>query len=67
MNEQYERALKLIKLGIPISEIRKLGVFSKYNEIKDVVRNDELEKLDEIDMKIKNKFKKLEEEYKNHI
>ena len=63
----YERALKLIKLGIPISEIRKLGVFSKYNEIKYVVRNDELEKLDEIDMKIKNKFKKLEEEYKNHI
>ena len=63
----YERALKLIKKSIPISEIRKTDIFNKYNEIKDTVKNDELEKIDEFNMKIKNVLKKLEDEYEEHI
>ena len=63
----YERALKLINKGIPISEIKKTGILEEYNELKYNVKNDEIEKIDEIDVKIKNKLKKLEDEYKEHI
>lgn len=63
----YERALKLINKGIPISEIKKTGIFEEYKEIKNTVRNDEVEKIDEFDVKVKNKLKKLEEDYKEHI
>ena len=62
-----DRALKLIKKSIPLSEIKKTGIFDEYKEIKNTVRNEELEKIDEIDMKIKNRLKKLEDEYKEHI
>lgn len=63
----YERALKLINKGIPISEIKKTGILEEYNELKYNVKNDEIEKIDEFDVKIKNKLKKLEDEYKEHI
>lgn len=63
----YERALKLIKKGIPISEIRKIGLLEEYNNLKNVIPNDNISKIDEFNMKIKNSFKKLEEEYKEHI
>ena len=62
-----ERALKLIQKSIPLSEIKKTGIFSEYKEIKNNIRNDELDKIDEFQVKIKNKLKKLEEEYKEHI
>ena len=63
----YERALKLITKAIPISEIKKTGLLEEYQELKNTVRNDEITKLDDFDMKIKNKLKKLEDEYKEHI
>ncbi len=63
----YDRALKLINKGIPISEIKKTGLFEEYNELKYNVRNDEIEKIDEFDVRIKNRLKKLEDEYKEHI
>ena len=63
----YERALKLITKAIPISEIKKTGLLEEYQELKNTIRNDELKKLDEFDMKIKNKLKKLEDDYKEHI
>lgn len=63
----YERALKLINKGIPISEIKKTGILEEYKELKNTVRNDEINKIDEFDVKIKNSLKKLEEEYKEHI
>lgn len=63
----YERALKLINKGIPISEFKKTKILEEYNEIKNNVKNDEIEKIDEFDVKVKNKLKKLEEEYKEHI
>ena len=63
----YDRALKLINKGIPISEIKKTGLLEEYNELKYNVRNDEIEKIDEFDVRIKNKLKKLEDEYREHI
>lgn len=62
-----ERALKLIQKSIPLSEIKETGIFNEYKEIKNTIRNDELDKIDEIQLKIKNKLKKLEEEYEEHI
>ena len=63
----YERALKLINKGIPISEIKKTGILDEYNELKYNVKNDEIGKIDEFDVKIKNRLKKLEDEYREHI
>lgn len=63
----YDRALKLINKGIPISEIKKTGLLEEYNELKYNVRNDEIRKIDEFDVRIKNRLKKLEDEYKEHI
>ena len=63
----YDRALKLINKGIPISEIKKTGLLEEYNDLKYNVRNDEIGKIDEFDVRIKNRLKKLEDEYKEHI
>ena len=63
----YERALKLIQKAIPLSAIKNTGIFGEYKEIKNTIKNEELEKIDEFDLKVKNKLKKLEEEYKEHI
>lgn len=63
----YDRALKLINKGIPISEIKKTGLLEEYNELKYNVKNDEIEKIDEFDVRIKNRLKKLEDEYMEHI
>ena len=62
-----DRALKLIEKSIPLSEIKKTGIFEEYKEIKNTIRNEELEKIDEYDMRVKTKLKKLEEDYKEHI
>lgn len=63
----YEKALKLIEKGIPLSEIKKLGFFDEYTRLKFEIRNEELEKFDRIHTRIKSNFKKLEEEYEEHI
>lgn len=63
----YERALKLINKGIPISEIKKTGILDEYKELKYNVKNDEIGKIDEFDVRIKNRLKKLEDEYREHI
>lgn len=63
----YERSLKLIKKGIPISEIKKTGILEQYEELKYQVKNDEIEKIEDFNVQIKNKLKKLEEEYKEHV
>lgn len=63
----YDRALKLINKGIPISEIKKTGLLEEYNEIKYTIKNDEIEKIDDFNVNIKNRLKKLEDEYREHI
>ena len=63
----YDRSLKLIAKRIPLSEIRKLGFFDEYVKLKFNVDNDEIAKFSEINSQIKNRLKKLEEEYVEHI
>lgn len=63
----YEKSLKLIEKGIPLSEIKNLGFFDEYTRLKFEIRNEELEKFDRINTRIKSSLKKLEEEYEEHI
>ena len=63
----YERALKLIEKRIPLSEIKKLGFFEEYVKLKMNVANDDLGKFSELNYRIKNRLKKLEDEYVEHI
>lgn len=63
----YERALKLIEKRIPLSEIKKLGFFEEYVKLKMNVANDDLGKFSELNSSIKNRLKKLEDEYVEHI
>lgn len=63
----YERALKLIEKRIPLSEIKKLGFFEGYVKLKMNVANDDLGKFSELNSRIKNRLKRLEDEYVEHI
>ncbi len=63
----YERALKLIDKGIPISVIKKTGVLDEYKKLKFQIENNQLEKFDEFELKVKTELKKVQEQYKNHI
>ena len=63
----YERALKLIEKRIPLSEIKKLGFFEEYVKLKMNVANDDLGKFSELNSRIKNRLKKLEDEYVEHV
>lgn len=63
----YERALKLIEKGIPISEIMNTGILAEYEELKFNIKNDELEKFEEYNLSVKNRLKKVEEAYKQHL
>lgn len=63
----YERALKLIEKGIPISEILKTGILAEYEQLKFQIENDELEKFETYNISVKNRLKKLEESYEQHI
>ena len=63
----YERALKLIEKRIPLSEIKKLGFFEEYVKLKMNVANDDLGKFSELNSRIKNRLKRLEDEYVEHI
>ena len=63
----YERALKLIEKRIPLSEIKKLGFFEEYVKLKMNFANDDLGKFSELNSRIKNRLKKLEDEYVEHI
>ena len=60
----HEEAKKLIQEGIALSEIKKLGLFEDYIKIKYNIKNDELEKFDELDKKIAKQMKALQLEYK---
>ena len=63
----YEKSLKLIEKGIPISEIMNTGILAEYEELKFQIKNDELEKFEDYHVSVKNRLKKLEEAYKQHI
>ena len=63
----YERALKLIEKGIPISKILETGILSEYEELKFNIRNDEIQKFEQYNVSIKNRLKRLEDAYQQHI
>lgn len=63
----YDRSLKLIEKRIPLSEIKKLGFFEEYVKLKNNVANDDIGKFSDLNLRIKNMLKKLEEEYVEHI
>lgn len=63
----YDRSLKLIEKRIPLSEIKKLGFFEEYVKLKNNVANDDIGKFSDLNLQMKNRLKKLEEEYVEHI
>lgn len=63
----YEKALGLIEKGIPISEIVETGILAEYEDLKFKIKNDELEKFEEYNVSVKNRLKRLEETYRQHI
>lgn len=63
----YDRSLKLIEKRIPLSEIKNLGFFEEYVKLKNNVANDDIGKFSDLNLRIKNRLKKLEEEYVEHI
>ena len=63
----YERASRLIEKGIPISEINNTGILKEYEELKFKIKNDELEKFEEYNVSVKNRLKRIEDAYKQHI
>lgn len=63
----YKESNKLIQKGIPISRIKELGFFEEYIKIKFNVKNDEIQKIDEFDLKVSKGLKELSEKYKEHM
>lgn len=63
----YDGALKIINKSIPISKIRELGVLKNYIKLKNEISNDELDKFKLFNTKVKESFRKLEEDYEKHV
>lgn len=59
----YEQALKCVKVGIPISVIRKENSFEEAIKMKYTIPNTEIEKLDSLRDKISSDYTKLVEKY----
>lgn len=62
----YTESAKLVDKGIPISIIKETKLFDEYIKLKFNIKNNELEKFDEFDEKIKRELKTINEEYKEH-
>lgn len=63
----YEEALVLVEKGIPMSEIRKVGIFAEYAQIKTTVSNIEMAKIDELEQKYKDELAKIDSSYEGHF
>ena len=63
IDDLYENALKCVKMGIPISTIRKEPVFEDVIKMKYDVPNDNIGMLDDLRLKIVNDYKALMEKY----
>lgn len=61
----YESSLKCVKMGIPISTIRKQKVFEDVVKMKYDVPNSQIELLDDLREEIKNTYKTLREKYED--
>ncbi|MDF2877269.1 MAG: H+transporting two-sector ATPase alpha/beta subunit central region [Clostridia bacterium] len=63
INALYENALKCVKIGIPISTIRKEEVFEEVIKMKYDVPNDQVELLDALSEKIVTDYEQLRLKY----
>ena len=63
INDLYENALKCVKIGIPLSTIRKESVFEEVIKMKYDVPNDRIEQLDELRQRIVMSYDELREKY----
>jgi V/A-type H+-transporting ATPase subunit A len=59
----YERGLKAIKMGIPISRVRDAELYEDVIKIKYTISNDEIEKLQGMNTRINDFYNQLESEY----
>lgn len=63
INDLYENALKCVRMGIPLSMIRKEPVFEDVIKMKYDVPNDRIELLDELRKRIVKVYDELREKY----
>ena len=63
----HKESENLIQKGIPISKIKELGFFEEFIKIKFNVKNNELEKIDNFDLRMSKELKELDDKYKEHI
>lgn len=64
INDLYENALKCVKMGIPLSTIRKESVFEEVIKMKYDVPNDRIELLDGLRERIVKVYSELREKYR---
>ncbi|MGI6086231.1 MAG: V-type ATP synthase subunit A [Acetivibrionales bacterium] len=60
----YEKSMKLVSLGIPVSVIRKSGVFDELTRVKYNVPNEDPGAFNELNNNLEEALDKIEEEYK---
>ena len=63
INDLYENALKCVRMGIPLSSIRKESVFEDVVKMKYDIPNDRIELLDELRKRIVKVYDELREKY----
>ncbi|MEG0013289.1 MAG: V-type ATP synthase subunit A [Cellulosilyticaceae bacterium] len=63
INTLYDSSLQCVKMGIPLSTIRKQEVFGDVVKMKYEVPNDKIELLDTLDAEIKTTYKELRAKY----
>lgn len=63
IDDLYENALKCVKVGIPLSVIRKEAIFEEVIKMKYEVPNDHIELLDEMRKRIVSTYDALREKY----
>lgn len=63
INDLYENALKCVRMGIPLSTIRKESVFEDVVKMKYDIPNDKIELLDELRKRIVKIYDELREKY----
>jgi V/A-type H+-transporting ATPase subunit A len=62
----YEKTTRLVSLGIPVSVIRKSGVFEELIRIKYNISNEDTGAFDELNMKLETRLDEIESDYKQN-
>ena len=60
----YRNADKSIQLGAPLIKVRELGLADEISKLKSTIPNDDIDKFEEYNFKIKDKFEELMKFYK---